>query len=234
MEGLLEFAKGPLFRISFAVMMLGLLRILFLDMWGLIEATRKAGDKNIPWKQAFGKTLSWLFPIRRLGAKRPIYSVMSVIFHIGMIIVPIFLVAHVQLWQKSLGFGWLTLNKNLADLLTIMTIIGGAGLFIGRIAFIESRKLSRKQDYLWPLLLLVPFITGFICANSFINPAGYRFFMLIHVLSGDLIFLLLPFTKIAHCVLMPFSQFIITVAWRFPADTDEAVCTTLNKKGAPV
>ena len=49
-----------------------------------------------------------------------------------------------------------------------------------------------------------------------------------------LIFMLLPFTKIAHCVLMPYSQIINGLAWRFPADTDEAVCTTLNKKGAPV
>ena len=25
-----------------------------------------------------------------------------------------------------------------------------------------------------------------------------------------------------------------SLAWKFPADTDDAVCTTLNKKGAPV
>jgi hypothetical protein len=58
--------------------------------------------------------------------------------------------------------------------------------------------------------------------------------MLLHVLSGNLVFLLIPFTKIAHCVLMPLSQFVITIAWRFPPDTDDRVCTTLNKKGAPV
>ncbi|MFZ5981755.1 MAG: hypothetical protein ACOYVF_14115 [Candidatus Zixiibacteriota bacterium] len=67
-----------------------------------------------------------------------------------------------------------------------------------------------------------------------VSPAVYEYSMLIHILSAELLFILLPFTKIAHCVIMPLSQFIITVAWRFPDKTDEAVCTTLNKKGAPV
>jgi hypothetical protein len=33
---------------------------------------------------------------------------------------------------------------------------------------------------------------------------------------------------------MPLSQFIINLAWRFPAQVDDDVCTTLGKKGAPV
>jgi nitrate reductase gamma subunit len=234
MEGLLEFAKGPLFRITFALMILGLLRILILDIWGMIEATRRAGDKNIPWGQAFGKMVAWLFPVKRVAAKRPVYSIISVIFHIGMLSVPIFLFAHIELWKGALGFGWISLNKGWADVLTIITIVAGVALFVGRVAFIESRQLSRKQDYFWPLLILIPFVTGYICANMAVSPEGYRFFMLVHVLAAELIFVLLPFTKIAHCVLMPLSQFIITVAWRFPANTDDAVCTTLNKKGAPV
>jgi nitrate reductase gamma subunit len=58
--------------------------------------------------------------------------------------------------------------------------------------------------------------------------------MLVHVLSGELIFVLLPFTKIAHCVLMPLSQLVSTLAWKFPARVDEDVAETLDKKGAPV
>ena len=157
METLLEFARGPLFRITFALMVLGLLRVLVLDLWGLIEAVRKAADKNIPWGFAFGKTLGWLFPIQRVGAKRPIYSIISIIFHIGMIVTPIFLFAHVSLWKAGVGFGWITLDKNWADILTIVTIVAGLMLFIGRLAVVESSFISRKQDYLWPLLIIAPF-----------------------------------------------------------------------------
>ena len=234
MEALLEFARGPLFRVTFALMVLGLLRILVLDIWGLIEAVRKAADKNMPWGLAFSKTLGWLFPIQRVGAKRPLYSIISIIFHIGMIITPIFLFAHVSLWKEGVGFGWFTLDKSWADILTIVTIVAGLMLFLGRLITVESRFISRKQDYLWPLLIIVPFVTGLVCAQLTVSPVVYGYCMLIHVLSAELIFVLLPITKIAHCVIMPLSQFIITVAWRFPDNTDDAVCTTLNKKGAPV
>ena len=234
MEAILEFAKGPLFRITFALMVLGAIRILILDIWGLIEATRKAGDRDIPWKQAFSKMLTWFFPIRRVANKRPFYSILSIIFHIGLLIVPIFLYAHIELWRGALGFGWISLSDSWADILSISTVVTGLALFIGRVAFIESRKLSRPQDYFWPILIVIPFLTGLICAQFAITPAAYQSLMLIHILSAELIFVLLPFTKIAHCVLMPVSQFIILAAWRFPADTDDAVCTTLNKKGAPV
>lgn len=234
MAALLDFATGPLFRFCFAIMVLGLLRILFLEIWGAVEAHRRAGDPKMPWKLAIRRTLEWLFPIKRGLHQRPIYSVISMAFHVGLILVPLFLYAHVQLWKGALHFGWFTLSEGVADVLTVTTIIGAVALLIGRIASRNSRFLSRKQDYLWPLLLLVPFVSGYICANLAIGASAYQTFMLIHVLAGNLIFLLLPFTKIAHCVLMPFSQFIMTIAWRFPAQTDEKVCITLDKKGAPV
>jgi nitrate reductase gamma subunit len=234
LEGILDFARGPLFRLTFALMVLGLLRILILDISGLIEAYSKAGDKKVPWGSAFKKTINWLVPFNRAARNRPFYSLFSILFHVGLILVPLFLFAHVELWKGSLGFGWITLSKDLADILTVTTIVFGILLFIGRAASRESRFISRKQDYFWPLLLIIPFVTGFLCANMALSPQVYQVSMLIHVLSGELIFILLPFTKIAHCVIMPLSQFIITVAWRFPPETDEDIVITLNKKGEPI
>jgi nitrate reductase gamma subunit len=234
LEPILDFARGPLFRLTFALMILGLLRIFILDIWGLIEAYSKAGDKTVPWGSAIKKTITWLVPINHAAKSRPFYSLFSILFHVGLILVPLFLFAHVELWKGSLGFGWITLSKNLADILTVATIVFGIFLFIGRVYSKNLRSISRKQDYLWPLVLVIPFITGFICANMAVGPKGYQVSMLFHVLSGELIFILLPFTKIAHCVIMPVSQFIIAVAWRFPPDTDQDIVITLNKKGEPI
>jgi nitrate reductase gamma subunit len=231
---MLDFARGPLFRLSFLVMALGLLRIFILDLWGIFGAYRKAGDKKIPWGLTIRKTVSWLLPIKKIPNSRPIYSLVSVLFHIGLIIVPIFLYAHVFLWKKSLGFGWFSLPQGLADIMTLAVLALGLILFIGRVASKNASFISRRQDFLWPLFLLVPFATGFICSNLVLNPAAYQAFILTHILSAELIFILMPFTKIAHIILMPLSQFVSTLAWRFPPETDEAVCATLNKKGAPV
>jgi nitrate reductase gamma subunit len=233
-DAFLEFATGPLFRLTFAIMILGLVRILVLDLIGMFEAYRRAGDKTIPWKLTLSRTLEWVFPVKRVISHRPVYSVIAILFHIGLLVTPIFLFAHVQLWRDGLGFGWWTLSPGLADTLTLATIALGVLLFLGRVGSRDARSLSRKQDYLWPLVLIVPFITGYVCANLGVSPALYRLSMLVHVLSGELIFVLIPFTKIAHCVLMPLSQLVSTLAWKFPARVDEDVCTTLNKEGAPV
>jgi nitrate reductase gamma subunit len=231
---LLDFARGPLFRFTFALMVLGLGRVFVLDIIGAIEAYRRAGDRTVPWKQAAVKTLGWVFPMKRIATSRPLYSVMSILFHIGLIAVPILQFSHVRLWENVIGIGWFTLPKLWADMLTVTTILFGLALLVGRVSSRFSRAISRKQDYLWPLLLVIPFITGFVCANVTVSPKYYDLFMLMHVLSAELIFVLMPFTKIAHCVIMPLSQFITAIAWRFPADTDDAVCETLDKKGAPV
>ncbi len=234
MESALDFARGPLFRFSLAVLTLGLLRILILDLWGIYTAYRRAGDKTIPWNLVATRTMGWLFPVRRLLRNRPLYSVASILFHIGLLILPIFLLAHIRLWETALGLAWPSLPKVVADVLTIATVIAGLLLFIGRVASRASQFISRKQDWLWPLVLIIPFITGFICANIGLSPKIYTISMLVHVLSGELIFVLIPFTKIAHCILLPLSQLVSTVAWKFPAGTDEDVAITLDKKGAPV
>jgi nitrate reductase gamma subunit len=214
--------------------MLGLARIILLDLTAAYVAYRKAGDRTLPWRFIVRRTIRWMLPVNQVFVNRPVYSLCSIVFHIGLIVTPLFLFAHVELWRKAIGFGWPTLPKGLADWLTIITVLCAVLLLVGRIANRASRFISRKQDYLWPAILVTPFVTGYVCANIGTTASVYQLVMLIHVLSAEVIFVLIPFTKIAHCVLMPLSQFISNLAWRFPADTDADICATLNKKGAPV
>ena len=234
LEDLLKLLTSPIFRLCFAIMVLGLIRIFLLDIWGAYKAYRKAGDKTMPWKLIISRGMEWIFPVKRVAHNRPVYSVISILFHVGLLLVPLFLFAHVQLWKESLGFGWITLPYQWAYWLTLSTILFAIALFIGRAINKSSSFISRKQDYLWPLILLIPFVTGFVCAHLSVNPKIYQPFMLMHVLSADLIFIMIPFTKIAHCVLMPLSQIVCILAWKFPPETDAAISTTLNKKGVPV
>ena len=58
--------------------------------------------------------------------------------------------------------------------------------------------------------------------------------MLIHVLSAELIFVLIPFSKVAHCVLIPFSQLVSDLGWRFPATAGRDVAKALGKESVPL
>ena len=174
MNDFLEFAKGPLFRLCFMIMLLGLARIIFLDLWGAYKAYKKAGDKKMPWKLIISRTWEWLFPVKRLTRNFRVYALFSILFHIGLIIIPIFLFAHIQLCKQSVGISWPALPYTWAFWLTIGTIIFAVSLFIGRLVIKQTKDLSRKQDYLWLILLLIPFVSGFICTNLNISPQNYR------------------------------------------------------------
>lgn len=235
MDTWLEFAKGPLFRFSFAIMILGLARVLILSIINGFEAKGKSREKKLPMNYVLKLTFGFVFPLRSFRVK-PLYSVVSIIFHIGLLFTPILLFDHALLFDNSIGFSWigLTLSKDIADWLTLITIVVGVILLILRITNRASRSISRKQDFIWPLLLIIPFLTGFICGNSVLNPDSYKSFLLIHILSGELIFILLPFTKVAHCILMPISQWITARSWKFAPNSPEEVTIALDKEGEPI
>jgi len=234
LESWLEFGKGPLFRLCFALMVLGLLRTFSFSLLGIIGAYRKAGDKIVPWGDLTNKTISWLIPLGHLWKARPVYSFISFIWHIGLILVPLFLAAHVKLWKASVGFAWFNLPQRVADILTLTTITAAILLFVMRIGSSEARILSRKQDYFWPLLLAIPFVTGFLCANVSLSAGGYEACILIHIYSANLVMVLIPFTKVAHCMLLPLSQYVSGLGWKFPRDSGDRVAATLGKKEMPV
>jgi nitrate reductase gamma subunit len=229
----IEFGRGPLFRLCFALMVLGLLRILILTSLGIVEAYQRNPDKIVPWKEIRNKTVAWLIPIGRLWSQRPIYSFFSFLFHAAMIVTPLFLASHILLWKNAVGFGWPSLPQELANWLTLLVIVTALGLFFGRVLDARSRPVSRLQDYLWPLLIATPFVTGYIASNAVIGPRTYQQMMLVHIYAADLIMLMVPFTKIAHCVLAPLSQLVTAIAWKFPAGAGDSVTETLGFADLP-
>lgn len=233
MEHWLEWARGPFFRFAFIVMILGLIRQVILTAVGITQVMRKAGDPTLPYGKIFVATLKWLFPFKNLN-NRLGYSITSVIFHIGIILTPLFLMPHIALWDIGLGIPWPALPHVAADALTLIAIAAAIGLIIGRVSNRNSRHLSRIQDYAIPPLILIPFITGFLAMHPWINPFDYAGTMFIHVMSADIIFILIPFSKLTHCVLLPTTQLVSEVGWHFPADSGEAVAHALKKEVEPV
>jgi len=215
-------------------MVLGLARLVLLTVYGIVRAYIFAGDKRLLWPVIRQRTLWTLFPFTRLHRARAAYSILNFVFHVGLIIVPIFLFAHVAIWKQGVGVSWPVLPLIVADALTILTILVGLALFTARVGSPLSRTLSRAQDYLWPLLLIVPFLSGFFASHPGLCPVDYQVMLLVHVFSAELIFVLIPFSKIAHCVLVPFSQLVSDLAWRFPASAGSDVARALGKESTPV
>lgn len=227
----LSLTNGPLARFVFAVLVLGLLRLALLAVWGIFAAVRRAGDRRIPLAAALRETLSWLVPFRHIHKTRRLYSYASYGFHIGILIVSLFLANHLDLLQAHLGISWAAIAKPALDVLSALTILCGGFLLLHRIYSSGSRALSKPMDYLLLVFILNIFISGFVAGQPW-NPIPYEGLMLFHVLNGLLLLALIPFTKIAHCVLYPLVRLSGEIAWRFiPQGGERAVQTLYGPEG---
>ena len=158
MEEWVTWARGPVFRMCFLIMVLGLMRVFVLNVMNIVGAVQRANNKNIPYRVIAINTLKWLFPTAKVFGSRIVFSVTSVLFHVAIIITPLFLGAHILLWERGLGISWPAINGQVADYLTLLAIVTSLALFIQRVMARPTRALSRLQDYVLPLLISVPFI----------------------------------------------------------------------------
>ena len=197
------------------------------------KAYRKAGDKVFPVKKLVGTTLHWLFPVLRVK-NRGLFSLTTVLFHVGVILVPLFLAGHIELWRKGVGLSWPAFPNGLSTTLTWIVIATSVAVVVQRLVAKDSRALSRFQDYAIPLFIAVPFLSGFLVMHPDWNPFSRNPVFLVHVLSADLLIFLVPLTKLSHMVLLPFTQFVSEIAWHFPPDAGSRVAVTLGKENEPI
>jgi nitrate reductase gamma subunit len=229
----IETARGPLFRIALTVMVLGLAYRVAVVVVQIATAWLRAADRRLPGADIVAATVGWLLPVRLLRS-RPIYSAASFLFHIGIIVVPLFLAGHVALLAGVLPGAWPTLNPALADGLTLACLAALVVLLVGRVVVRSSRKLTRIRDVLLLVVLLLTVLFGYLAAHPTQSPFAARIMLLFHILGGNLVLVLIPTTKIAHCVLYPFTQLLFQLGWHFPAETGRHVAIALAKEDEPI
>ena len=233
MQDLIDWAVGPAFRFAAAVFVLGLLRHVGLTLLAVRVARRRAGDRSLPMASIRRATWSWLFPARRLS-HHPGFTLASVVFHIGVILTPLFLAGHVLLIERAIGLSWPVLPAMVADILTIVALAGIAVLAGVRLFARTPAKLSRSGDIVLLFVVGLPLLSGFLVMHPGLHPIPFAPLFLVHVLSANLLLAAAPFTKLVHLALLPATQLVSEVGWKFPADGGERVATALGKENQPI
>jgi nitrate reductase gamma subunit len=234
MNSVLQFARGPLLDLAFAVLILGALRQWGLTISEIIRAYRLAGDQTIPWQWLVRRSLGWILPVNALRGTVILFTVASIAFHVGMLLVPFFLAGHVALIQKGLGLSWPTLPAGVADGLTMAALVGVGVILLYRLVDRATRFLSRAQDYLLLALCGAAFLSGYFVAHPPRNPLPFTLMYLCHVLSAELILLFIPFSKLSHALLFPATRIVWELGWHFVPGGGEKVRSALGKAGEPV
>ena len=202
------FVEGPLLWIAFLTFFIGsiLRAALFLSV------SRKR-DKIIyqyfSWKYVLATFGRWLLPLNKDVVKNPIFTILGYMFHICLIVVPIWFSGHISLWEESrFEWSWTPIPDGLADRMTLIFLAIALFFLLRRIVSADIRLLSTFSDYLLIVVVAMPFITGYFLTNGTVDNIGFlgENIQLIHMLSGELMLILIPFTKLSHFVLFFFSR----------------------------
>ncbi len=203
MHNFINFIMGPMVWISFLIFFIGVIFRLY-KMVRLLNKTEKFIYSYMSLKYSLRSILAWLTPFLPVSTrKRPFFWGVSYIFHVLLFLLPIFLLSHVVLFEESMQWSWFTLSDSVADILTIIVILALVFFAIRRITVPEVKFLTKMSDFLFILITALPFITGFLAYHQFF---AYKYLLIAHVISGELMLILIPFTRFFHMFMAPFTR----------------------------
>jgi nitrate reductase gamma subunit len=139
-------------------------------------------------------------------AVHPVTMTVSTIFHLGLVFVPLFLLGHNELIELTFGVSLPSVAESTSDALTCGVLACCAFFLFRRIFLRQVRSITSFNDYLVLALATVPFLSGFLAFHQ-IGP--YRTVMIVHMLSGELMLIAIPFSKLTHMIFFFFNRFIV-------------------------
>ena len=158
--------RGPLVWIAFFVFIGG-------SIYKVRELIRLAKNEKVvmPYislKLTLRSLLHWMIPFASVNWRnRWVITIVTFLFHIGLVFTPIFLVAHNVLMYESWGIDWWTLPEGLADIMT-MIVIGSCVFFALRRLYIDGSLIKSNICYSCIIFRLLESPDGSIFRHRYI------------------------------------------------------------------
>jgi len=202
-----QFVSGPLVWLAFIIFTVGIIARAVWYFKGLDwQMDRVAYKPHLRFgvKGALRSIFFWLMPYgTRSWRQNPFFTLLVFILHIGLLITPIFLMGHNIMLEENFGFSLPTISATTADVLTVLVIIAVMLLALRRIALPEVRIMTNRHDYAVLLIAVTPFITGLLARYQVAN---YDFWLIAHILAGEIFLVTIPLTKLSHFILFFLSR----------------------------
>lgn len=202
-----DILTGPVAWLSFGIFFFGVIARAVMYVRGLDWQMDRVAYREYPkvgliW--ALKSIGYWLLPFGSRGWRfYPFFTVIVFVFHVGLLVTPVFLESHVILLREWFGVSYWTISQPVADVLTIGVMVAAFFIVIRRIALPQVRILTTWYDYTVLAIAVAPFLTGFLAAHHIGN---YDFWLLAHILTGEIMLVAIPFTKLSHFVLFFMSR----------------------------
>ena len=203
-----SFVEGPLLWIAILTFIVG--SLLRAALFFFVSRKRdKIIYQHFSWKYILATFGRWLLPLNKDVVKNPVFTILGYVFHICLIAVPIWLGGHITLWEESrFEWAWWSLPDGLADWMTLIFLGIAVFFLLRRIISPNIRLLSTFSDYLLLVVTALPFLTGYFVTHGTVDNIGFLGdnMQLFHMLSGELMLILIPFTRLSHFILFFFSR----------------------------
>ena len=122
--------------------------------------------QHFSWKYVLATFGRWVLPLNKDVTKNPIFVTLAYVFHICLIVVPIWCSGHITLWEESrFEWSWSAIPDGLADWMTIVFLATALFLLLRRIIAADIRFLSTFSDYLLIVVTASPFISELRSSN---------------------------------------------------------------------
>ena len=197
-----ELVRGPFAWVALIVFVAGsLYRIAAMLISGKKEPSLYPATSL---KDGLRSILHGLLPFGSTYMRRqPLFTVVTIGFHLGVIILPLFLLAHTVLWYESWQILWWSLPDLLADIVAVWVILACVYFLVRRSTVPEVKQVTRPTDILLPAIVLLTFLTGFLAYHQW---GPYRPMLILHILAGEILLVTIPFSKLGHMLFVMFSR----------------------------
>jgi hypothetical protein len=208
---ILQFFRGPFFRISILVFVGGmayrLVRLLLLG-WPR-DRVESRGSKLLGVVKTYLKgflVLPFVPWVKRTFGANAMTYIAGGIFHLSLFAVIIFGTPHMLVWKSLLGFGWPTLPLPVTDWLAAIGIIALIILLINRLTHPVLKQITRAPIWWNWAFVFLPFVTGYMMTHHLW--LRYEVLFSLHMITVDVLLIWIPFSRISHFLFYFFSRTI--------------------------
>jgi nitrate reductase gamma subunit len=203
MHSLYNIVSGPLAWLAFILFVGGSLyrRISLLV---LVHKKEKFIYSYMSLKYSLRSILRWSTPFATENMRRhPALTIVAFAFHICLILAPLFLLAHVTLIEEAWDVSWWTLPEGVTEFMAIIVIAACVFFLVRRLISPEVQYVTSASDFIILAIVVAPFITGLMAYYQWF---GYQIFLILHILSGEIMLVAIPFTRLSHMITAPLTR----------------------------
>lgn len=191
----LTWVRGTGLNIAVAIFLLGV-------TWRLFEIYSLGRRKDLSMPRHASGASGFHTVFRRSLAppgmlkRSPVSYIGGYVFHIGLAVVVFGFAPHILLISNLTGLSWPGLPSQFIDLAAVVTMAAMLVMLFDRISKPVKRFLSTFEDWFTWAVTFLPVLTGWLAVQHLLLP--YTTMLALHILSVEILLIVLPFTKLFH------------------------------------